>query len=1207
MADRTVGIELRAKINNYMSNMKRAGRQAETFQNENKKAHQASSDLWKRTALAAGVGAVAVAVGIKKAINAASDLNEATEKSGQVFGQYHAGMEKWASQTANAIGISKRAALDSAATYGNLFTAFGVGEQKAASMSQNLVNLAADLASFGNTSVDQALTAISSGMAGEMEPMKRYGAILSQVRIQQKAFEMGLVDTKSKGLDPTTKALATYELIMQDTAKAQGDATRMAEEGAQAQRRAAANFEDMKASVGEGLLPVWTTLMKALNGGLGVLDRLPGPLKTGAILILALGLAAVAAGPRILAFKTALTQSGVSLGRFGKIAKGAGIAAAIFAIGQAIGAALNPDHVNVDRFTQDLRTLATTGNLTGAALDQAGDDFSSFKDNLNLIVDPNLGERFNNMMGALGEGVFGAESYLSEATRKFEEWDQTLTSLFNTDPGQAFQIWDRLKAEAQSAGRSVEELEARFPGFTAAVDSASDATGKGADELRKMTNEAAATEDQIKAVQTAFDQFAANFDDERAAIAFQEQMRSLKTEFAELSGAQLQAARNMDITTEAGSRTKSAFLDLISSAQKAAQVQYDQTAATQGDAAAREQAGQVMDHYRGKIESLASKLNLSKSETRALIAQMGSLGSTKAKPKVDLVGNAKKEVESIDAKIRRLRGKKLVLEASGNAKKQAADVDSEIRKLQARKKKIMLEADGSKAKTESRNVGQVIGKIKQNRKPKIDVDEQPARDGARQAQEAINAVKGKTVTITARKVGPGQATGGWAGYQPPRGYAGGGRVHGPGSETSDSIFAKLSRNEYVVNARAAKRYGKLLEYINSGGNLPGFARGGKVRYTVAQKIKKGASGGLGKPVQRAVSTYKKAVDAQSAAKRDQKQVIDARKSHIAGVQSSIAGGGVNTFDLNAYAQAQENTARAVEAQAQAQKDLADASRKANTATNPADRKAALLERAEAQRKLAESIAATAAAKKAEADAKPSKANILKSGKSKAAQARKFLADIQTMQKKGFSAAIIKDVIGKGLDEGAEWAAILSTFSASEVREHNTSMSVLSSVGASLGAIDANLTAGVNQAALKAAQAKVTAANKKVTAAKKTVAKTKVKKKAAGGFVYGPGTGTSDDIPTMLSNREFVVQSKYAVKNANQLEYLNRTGEWPQGFAAGGFVGVSMSNHAPTARQVASAVNLTVQLDSRDLYQGLVDLADRSGGTLPSIKIKATAG
>lgn len=57
--------------------------------------------------------------------------------------------------------------------------------------------------------------------------------------------------------------------------------------------------------------------------------------------------------------------------------------------------------------------------------------------------------------------------------------------------------------------------------------------------------------------------------------------------------------------------------------------------------------------------------------------------------------------------------------------------------------------------------------------------------------------------------------------------AGGGAISGPGTGTSDSIPARLSDGEFVVNAHATSQNRALLEAINSG-QLRGFATGGLV-------------------------------------------------------------------------------------------------------------------------------------------------------------------------------------------------------------------------------------------------------------------------------------------------------------------------------------------------------------------------------------------
>lgn len=72
------------------------------------------------------------------------------------------------------------------------------------------------------------------------------------------------------------------------------------------------------------------------------------------------------------------------------------------------------------------------------------------------------------------------------------------------------------------------------------------------------------------------------------------------------------------------------------------------------------------------------------------------------------------------------------------------------------------------------------------------------------------------------------------------GFATGGHVSGPGSGTSDSIPARLSNGEFVVNAQATKRNRALLEAINSNERVSVRGGGGRV---IAQSNGSSGSGG----------------------------------------------------------------------------------------------------------------------------------------------------------------------------------------------------------------------------------------------------------------------------------------------------------------------------------------------------------------------------
>lgn len=215
--------------------------------------------------IAGGLAGGAVVGGLKSVISAASDLSEETSKVDTVFGKAAAAVQSFAKGSADSLGISRVAALEAAGVYGNLFVAMGITGEKSAEMSTRLVTLAADMASFNNASPEETLNALRSGLAGETEPLKRFGVLLNQATIAQEAFDTGLIKSTKQALTPAQKAQAAYSLILKQTSVAQGDVDRTAGGLANTQRRLAAKVSDLKARLGSALLPVALKVAGALE------------------------------------------------------------------------------------------------------------------------------------------------------------------------------------------------------------------------------------------------------------------------------------------------------------------------------------------------------------------------------------------------------------------------------------------------------------------------------------------------------------------------------------------------------------------------------------------------------------------------------------------------------------------------------------------------------------------------------------------------------------------------------------------------------------------------------------------------------------------------------------------------------------------------------------------------------------------------------
>jgi hypothetical protein len=212
----------------------------------------------------AGIGAGFAAIGAAKfgkdIISAASDMNESVSKATVVFGDFSDGVIELGDRAAASLGISKQAAIEASATFGNLFVAMKIGKPAAAKMSTSMVTLASDLASFNNVKPEDALEALRSGLVGETEPLRKFGVNLNDAALRQEALRLGLVKTTKEVLPPAAKAQAAYSLILQQTKTAQGDFARTSDGLANKQRILSAKWKDAQATLGKALLPAMVTI-----------------------------------------------------------------------------------------------------------------------------------------------------------------------------------------------------------------------------------------------------------------------------------------------------------------------------------------------------------------------------------------------------------------------------------------------------------------------------------------------------------------------------------------------------------------------------------------------------------------------------------------------------------------------------------------------------------------------------------------------------------------------------------------------------------------------------------------------------------------------------------------------------------------------------------------------------------------------------------
>lgn len=162
---------------------------------------------------------------------------------------------KYAKTVENALGIDHNAWIKQQGIFKQITSGFGVAEDEANKMSQNLNQLVYDSASFFNTTVDEAMAKFESGMTGFSRPLRNFGYDISQAALQETLWRHG-IDKSITELGRAAKAQITYIAIMEQSRNIMGDMARTIITPANAMRILNMEVERMRRAFGQALIPV---------------------------------------------------------------------------------------------------------------------------------------------------------------------------------------------------------------------------------------------------------------------------------------------------------------------------------------------------------------------------------------------------------------------------------------------------------------------------------------------------------------------------------------------------------------------------------------------------------------------------------------------------------------------------------------------------------------------------------------------------------------------------------------------------------------------------------------------------------------------------------------------------------------------------------------------------------------------------------------
>lgn len=200
----------------------------------------------------------------RECINLGSDLAEVQNVVDVTFGTMNKAIEDFAKTAAEQFGLSELAAKQYTSTLGAMMKSMGITGKTLEDMSIKLAGLAGDMASFYNLDPDVAFEKIRAGISGETEPLKQLGINLSVANLEAYALSQGMTKAYNS-MTQQEQALLRYNYLLSVTADAQGDFARTSDSWANQVRILQLRFESLKATIGQGLINIFTPVLKLLN------------------------------------------------------------------------------------------------------------------------------------------------------------------------------------------------------------------------------------------------------------------------------------------------------------------------------------------------------------------------------------------------------------------------------------------------------------------------------------------------------------------------------------------------------------------------------------------------------------------------------------------------------------------------------------------------------------------------------------------------------------------------------------------------------------------------------------------------------------------------------------------------------------------------------------------------------------------------------
>jgi hypothetical protein len=199
----------------------------------------------------------------KKLVNYSNDYIESMNLFVVSSTGYYESMKANADILSFYAGVTQTTIANAAGQFKLLATEMGVSSDKAAKMSNSLVNLAVDMSSLFNRDFEDVMVDLESGLQGMTRAVRKYGIDLTEAGIAETAAQLG-IQKKTAAMSQAEKMQIRYIRILQQTNLAQTDFARTIQTPANMLKILKDQIKETAVTLGNLFYPILNTVLPAL-------------------------------------------------------------------------------------------------------------------------------------------------------------------------------------------------------------------------------------------------------------------------------------------------------------------------------------------------------------------------------------------------------------------------------------------------------------------------------------------------------------------------------------------------------------------------------------------------------------------------------------------------------------------------------------------------------------------------------------------------------------------------------------------------------------------------------------------------------------------------------------------------------------------------------------------------------------------------------